>query len=218
MERRARRSPALRRGTSDVHATHRALRVERLTAEAFRPFGDVIEARDAGKSLTINRGRAVRFPDLAFVDATEGGGWPAISVVRSEPSSLPLRLTLLERHVLGSQAFIALPPAAFLVVVAAAGAAPVIERIRCFLPSPGQGVNYARGTWHHPLLALNGAADFLVVDRAAPDGEVDCEEWVPGETIWVEDLGVSAHPRAAPRRAGPGRSVAVRPRPRPAGC
>ena len=173
-----------------MHTTHRALRVEHLTVDAFRPFGDVIEARDAGSRLTINRGRAERFDDLAFVDATEGCGRPVISIVRSQASPLPIRLTLLERHLLGSQAFIPLPPAAFLVVVAAAGAEPAIGRMRCFLPSPGQGVNYARGTWHHPLLALNGAADFLVVDRAPPDGEVDCEEWELGETLWVDDLRV----------------------------
>ncbi|MCI4428738.1 MAG: ureidoglycolate lyase [Burkholderiales bacterium] len=172
-----------------MHATCRALRVEPLTAEAFAPFGDVIEARDAGKRVTINRGRAERFHDLAFVDASEGRGRPVISIVRSQPSPLPIRLTLLERHLLGSQAFVALPPAAFLVVVAAAGARPVIERVRCFLPASGQGVNYARGTWHHPLIALNAAADFLVLDRAAPDGEVDCEEWVFDETLLIEDLG-----------------------------
>jgi ureidoglycolate lyase len=175
-------------GVLTMQASHRALRVERLTAEAFAQFGDVIEARDAKRCLTINRGRAERFHDLAFIDATEGRGRPAISLVRSQPSPLPIRLTLLERHLLSSQAFIALPPAAFLVVVAPTGAVPITDRIRCFLPAPGQGVNYARGTWHHPLLALNSTADFLVVDRAAPDGEVDCEEWSIGETIWVEDL------------------------------
>lgn len=171
-----------------MHASHRALRVEPLTAEAFAPFGDVIEARDAGKRLPINRGRAERFHGLAFVDATEGHGRPVISIVRSQPSPLPIRLTLLERHLLGSQAFVGLPPAAFLVVVAAAGTHPVIEHVRCFLPSLGQGVNYARGTWHHPLIALNSAADFLVVDRAAPDGAVDCEEWVLDEPVLIEDL------------------------------
>ncbi|MFZ2648709.1 MAG: ureidoglycolate lyase [Burkholderiaceae bacterium] len=172
-----------------MHPTHRALRVERLTAEAFLPFGDVIEARDAGNRRSINRGRAERFDALACVDATEGRGRPVISVVRSQPSPLPIELTLLERHVLGSQAIIALPPAEFLVVVAQAGAVPVIEGIRCFLAAPGQGVNYARGTWHHPLIALHGVGDFLLVDRAAAHGEVDCEEWLFGETIVVEDLG-----------------------------
>ena len=57
-----------------MHATHRALRVERLTAEAFGPFGDVIEACHSGNSLTINQGSAERFDDLAVVDATEGRG------------------------------------------------------------------------------------------------------------------------------------------------
>ena len=36
-----------------------------------------------------------------------------------------------------------------------------------------QGVNYATGVWHHPLLALEGVCDFLVVDRAGPGPNCD---------------------------------------------
>jgi hypothetical protein len=35
---------------------------------------------------------------------------------------------------------------------------------RLFL-GQGRGVAYNRGTWHHPLLALEAVSDFLVVDR-----------------------------------------------------
>jgi ureidoglycolate lyase len=172
-----------------TRASYRVLPVEPLTAEAFRPFGDVIEARTGGPHFPINGGRAERFHDLASVDTSEGRGRPVISVVRSQASSLPLELMLLERHLRGSQAFVPLSQAAFLVVVAPAGDAPAPEQVRCFLPAPGQGVNYARGTWHHPLIALSDGADFLVVDRAGPDGEIDCEETLLlGETLVVDNI------------------------------
>jgi ureidoglycolate lyase len=32
----------------------------------------------------------------------------------------------------------------------------------------GEGVNYAPGVWHHPLLALEKESDFLVIDREGP--------------------------------------------------
>ena len=34
-------------------------------------------------------------------------------------------------------------------------------------------VNYHAGTWHHPLLALDGISDFLVIDRAGPGNNCD---------------------------------------------
>ena len=48
---------------------------------------------------------------------------------------------------------------------------PDFASLRCFLASGTQGVSYAPGTWHHPLLVLLPEQDFLVVDRAAPVGE-----------------------------------------------
>ncbi len=52
----------------------------------------------------------------------------------------------------------------FLAVVAAPGEAPRPEDIRAFLSNGRQGVNYRRGVWHHPLLVLGEAADFVVID------------------------------------------------------
>jgi ureidoglycolate lyase len=89
-----------------------------------------------------------------------------------------MRLSLLERHPKGSQAFIPLAPGSFIVVVAEAGpgAVPSLQGLRCFLAAPGQGVNYARGTWHHPLIAL-ATGDFLVVDRGGNAGDSNCDEF-----------------------------------------
>lgn len=155
-----------------------------LTATAFAPFGDVIESE--GRShYPINAGTAQRYSDLAKVEVTAAGGRPLISLLRAEPVALPLRLRLMERHPLSSQAFIPLSSTPFLVIVAPAGALS-IEGIRAFLSNGRQGVNYRTGTWHHPLLALEQTSEFLIVDRG---GEGDnCDEISLGESEIVVTL------------------------------
>ena len=143
-----------------------------LTSMAFAPFGDVIEAE--GRShYPINAGTAQRYNDLAKVEVTAAGGRPLISLLRAEPVALPVRLRLMERHPLSSQAFIPLSSTPFLVVVAPPGPLD-IEGIRAFLSNGRQGINYRAGSWHHPLLALERTSEFVIVDRG---GEGDnCDE------------------------------------------
>jgi len=163
--------------------TRHVLRIEPLTATAFAPFGQVIEAR--GSHRLINDGDAERFHDLAQIDTAADGGRALVNIFRARAHALPLKLKLVERHRLGSQLFMPLSPRRFLVVVAAAGSAPPPEALRCFVANDGQGVNLARGTWHHPLLALDDGGDFLVVDRGS---EVDdCEVLALDQAeVWVE--------------------------------
>jgi ureidoglycolate lyase len=177
-----------------MQASH-LLPVQPLNARDFAPYGDVIEAGAAARRLSINGGTAERCDDLAGLDLTADGGRPLLSIFRAQARALPLHLRLVERHRLGSQAFIPLGPSPFLVVVAAAGAAPQPADLRCFRAQPGQGVNFARGTWHHPLVAL-AAEDFLVIDRGPPDGVADCEE------IDIADWAVWLPAGAAPARSG----------------
>ena len=151
-----------------------ALDIQPLTREAFAPFGDVIET-DGAAHFPINAGFAERFHDLAGVDVAAGGGRPLISIFRGQPRPTPLRLTLMERHPLGSQAFVPLQDHAWIVVVAA-GADPCRpDALRAFRAGGRQGVNYARGTWHHPLIVLVPNHEFVVVDR----GDGDNLEEVP---------------------------------------
>lgn len=162
------------------------LPVEPLDAHAFSRFGDVIEADGRGPHRTINEGFAERFDDLARLDTQRQQGRPVLSVFRARPRALPLQLRLVERHLLGSQAFVPLVPQRFLVVVAPAGPAPSPTELRCFMTRPGQGVNYAAGTWHHPLIALDAGGDFLVIDRGGPQAGEDCEERSLLEAdVWV---------------------------------
>jgi ureidoglycolate lyase len=147
------------------------LAIEPLTAEAFAPFGDVIEPASAKRVIAINDGTAQRHHDLATLDCAHEGGRVLVSIVRAEPRALPFAITMLERHPLGSQAFVPLDPATRYVVVVATDphATP-----RAFLATHGQGVNYARGAWHHPLIALDRTCDFLVLDRGG--GGANCDE------------------------------------------
>lgn len=156
------------------------LSVELLHALSFRPFGEVIEAGDERHHFPINDGFAERYHDLARVDVGDGDGTVRVlvSIFRAKARSLPLPLALLERHPLGTQAFMPLSPHPYLVVVAPSdqsNEAPDTARIRCFVARPGQGVNYARGTWHHPLIALHDGSDFLVLDRGGSAAEANCD-------------------------------------------
>ena len=138
------------------------LRVEPLTREAFAPFGEVLEPAGAQTVYEINAGTAQRFHALARVDIAGEDGQAVISLFRAQPRTLPFVVEALERHPLGSQAFMPLGDAPYLVVVAPDPASPP----RAFLARSGQGVSFRRGTWHHALLALERESDFLVVDRA----------------------------------------------------
>jgi ureidoglycolate lyase len=142
-----------------------------LTAEAFGPFGDVIEASDRAQQIPINYGYTTRFHDLARLDVTHGGGHAIVSLFRALPLS-PLLLKVFERHPLGSQAFVPLQGRPYLVAVAPAGGWDP-SGVQVFRADPGQGVNYRPGVWHHFLLALEAQSDFLVIDRAGPGDNLD---------------------------------------------
>ena len=154
-----------------------------LTAEAFAPYGEVISAREGVEKYPINYGATTRFNALAHVDASTDGGAPIISLLRSTP--LPaLELKIMERHPVGSQAFMPLNGRPYLVAVAPAGELDP-AKIEVFLAAGDQGVNYAAGTWHHYSLALGAESDFLVIDRAGPGQNLDEVELAEADWIAV---------------------------------
>lgn len=146
-----------------MSATDRTLFARPLTKEAFAPFGDVIET-DGAAHFAINGGTTTRFHDLAHVDVATEGGRPLISIFRGQPFAFPVEIRMMERHPLGSQAFVPLQSVPFLIVVAPDRDGQPGEP-QAFLAAPGQGVNYARNVWHHPLVSLSQTSDFVVIDR-----------------------------------------------------
>jgi len=152
----------------------RTLTPEPLTAGAFEAFGDVIETR-GHQGLPINDGQALRFHDLAAIDVLAEEGRVLLNIFRARPGPAPIRVRMMERHPLSSQAFVPLAATPFLILVAPPGANVAPAALRLFKSDGRQGVNYHRGVWHHPLLALERDAEFLVVDRGGPG--TNCDVW-----------------------------------------
>lgn len=159
------------------------LAVEPLTAQAFAPFGQVIEA-DHARSHLINQGRTRRYDALAMAEIDTAGS-VALSIFRGTPWPAPIRIAMLERHPLGSQAFVPMERHPWLVVVAER---PAPEACRAFLARGDQGIQIARGVWHHPLLALQPAHDFLVVDRKGPGENLEEHHFAPGTEVLLAPI------------------------------
>ena len=140
-----------------------------LTAEAFAPFGTVIE-KPGADAFAINDGHCIRHNALATVDVAQHGGTAIVSIFAAQPYALPLTVGLVERHPLGSQAFYPLGHHDWLVLACSdEGGRPVDPT--AFLATASQGINFHRNVWHGVLTPLYEPCDFLVVDRAGPDDD-----------------------------------------------
>ena len=128
-----------------------------LTAAAFAPFGQVLDA--TGDVRLINAGLCQRHHDRATIDT--GDARPGISIFVAQPRTLPYQFDLIERHPEGSQAFLPMTEHPFLVIVADGPHSTP----QAFLTNGHQGINLFRGTWHGVLTPLHAPGLFAVVDR-----------------------------------------------------
>ena len=143
-----------------------------LTADAFAPFGTVLEA-PVGDGRYINGGTSERFDLVDDLQLSANGGRAQLALFRAQARSFPHAVTQIERHVHGSQSFVPMGAALrFVIVVAHASDAPSANALAAFVTDGRQGVTLAPGTWHHALLAVD-AGDFIVIERAG--AAVDCD-------------------------------------------
>lgn len=146
--------------------------IEPLTAEAFQPFGDVLDISGAPDRM-INQGLCGRYHDRARLEFLDGRA--GVSLFNAEPRTLPYRLEMVERHPDGSQTFIPMTQKPFLVIVAPDTAqGPGLPR--AFRTAPGQAINFLRNTWHGVLTPLTAPGLFAVVDRIRPGANLE-EFW-----------------------------------------
>lgn len=146
-----------------------------LTAAAFAPFGDVIELSGAPDKI-INQGMCGRYNDLAVLDFAEGRA--GLSVFDAKARHLPLVVDMVERHPEGSQAFIPISGAQFLIVVADDDDGVPVN-LRAFVTEREQSVNFHRGIWHGVLAPLDVAGRFVIVDRIGVGNNL--------EEYWLDD-------------------------------
>ncbi|MEK1886074.1 MAG: ureidoglycolate lyase [Phyllobacterium sp.] len=159
----------------------REIRIKPLTRQAFAPFGDVI-AVEGAHSFAINHGMCTRYHDLAKVETTGVNARTLISLLHGKPYELPLRLDMVERHPLGSQAFVPLSSNPFLVVAAHQQENGPGDPL-AFLTAPGQGVNIHRNVWHGILTPLHAESTLVVIDRGG-DG-INLEEHFYAEPFLI---------------------------------
>ena len=148
------------------------LKPQPLTAEAFAPYGDVIETRDRDFFM-INKGNTRRYHRLADVSLGKQEDTAIISIFTTQAYPMPMPISMLERHPLGSQAFIPLNGEPFLIVVAPPGDTPEVSKIQAFITDGQQGINYHTGVWHHPVISCAAQDSFLVIDRAGEGHNCD---------------------------------------------
>lgn len=149
------------------------LKPELLTAKAFQPYGDVIESTNAS-STTINGGNCVRYSNLASLDI-DNSGVIGMSIFDAKPYANPIQLKYVERHPLGSQAFMPMNSDKYLVIVAD-DVNGLVQKPKVFITDGTQGVNYKRNTWHGVLTPIVKQSLFTVVDYIG-DGD-NLEEFV----------------------------------------
>jgi len=157
--------------------THR-IKTRPITAEAFAPYGDLMQPQGAPDKM-INQGKCARFHDKARLDFSDGKA--GISIFKGEKETLPLTLKMVERHPMGSQAFVPMSADPFLVVVARdAGGTPAYPV--AFLTEPGQAINFHRGTWHGVLTPLSEPGLFAVIDRIGDGANLE-EHWFDADYV-----------------------------------
>ena len=139
-----------------------------ITKENFSKFGDMITTENI-KPLEINNGYAKRFDGIATIDTSNKNGETTISIFSALKRSFPMKVDMMEKHPLGSQAFIPMKETTFLSFVAPEGDKPDLSQVEAFIIPKGIGVNYNPGIWHFPLISTEDM-NFLVVDRKG-DGD-----------------------------------------------
>jgi ureidoglycolate lyase len=142
-----------------------------ITAAAFAPYG-WLACAEGQSGRVINDGSSLRVDDVGELSLTAQGGAACLAVFRAQARDPRGPWQTLERHRLGTQTFVPLAGARYVVLVALGAEAPDPATLRAFVVRGDQAVTLRAGTWHHALLALDDG-DFVVIERRA--AEVDCD-------------------------------------------
>ena len=155
--------------------TDKIIKPVSITKDNFSQFGDVISIKDI-KPIEINNGYAKRYDGIANLNTSKDNGETTISIFSALKRNFPMKIDMMEKHPLGSQAFIPMKETTFLAFVAPKEEKLDLNKVEAFIIPPGIGINYNPGTWHFPLISTENM-NFLVVDRKGP-----------GDNLVIENL------------------------------
>ena len=141
----------------------RIIKPRKINRINFRKFGEIIDTKKK-RHININNGFAKRFDNLGKINTSMKRGRTVVSIFSAKKRKFPMKIDMMEKHPLGSQAFIPMDDTSFLVFVAPKGKKPNIKNIKSFVVPKQTGINYKPGIWHFPLISKKNM-NFLVIDR-----------------------------------------------------
>ena len=144
------------------------IKPKKITRKNFQKFGDLISTRKI-KPININNGYAKRFDNLCKINTSLKKGNTIMSIFSAKKRKFPMKIDMMEKHPLGSQAFVPMSETKFLVFVAPKGKKPNTKKIKSFIVPKLNGINYKPGIWHFPLISTKNM-NFLVIDRKGGTG------------------------------------------------
>ena len=139
------------------------IKPKKITSKNFKKFGEVISTKKI-KPININNGYAKRFDSLCKINTSLKKGNTIMSIFSAKKRKFPMNIKMMEKHPLGSQAFIPMNETTFLIFVASKGIKPNVKKIESFIVPKQTGINYKPGIWHFPLISTKNM-NFLVIDR-----------------------------------------------------
>ena len=139
------------------------IKPKKITRKNFKRFGELICTKKI-RPININNGYAKRFDNLCKINTSSKKGNTIVSIFSAKKRRFPMNIKMMEKHPLGSQAFIPMNETKFFVFVAPRGKKPNINRIESFIVPKQNGINYKPGVWHFPLISTKNM-NFLVIDR-----------------------------------------------------
>tara|TARA_B100000287_G_scaffold11984_1_gene12196 strand:+ start:1017 stop:1514 length:498 start_codon:yes stop_codon:yes gene_type:complete len=135
----------------------------KINRKNFKKFGELISTKKV-KPININNGYAKRFDNLCKINTSLKKGNTIMSIFSAKKRKFPMKIDMMEKHPLGSQAFVPMSETKFMVFVAPKGKKPNTKKIRSFIVPKQTGINYKPGIWHFPLISTKNM-NFLVIDR-----------------------------------------------------
>jgi len=139
------------------------IKPKKITRKNFQKFGYLISIKKI-KPININNGYAKRFDNLCRINTSSKKVKAIMSIFSAKKRKFPMNIKMMEKHPLGSQAFIPMTETTFLAFVAPKDKKPNTKKIESFIVPKQTGINYKPGIWHFPLISTKNM-NFLVIDR-----------------------------------------------------
>ncbi|MBV7483137.1 ureidoglycolate lyase [Bordetella sp. BOR01] len=132
------------------------LTASKLNAEAFSPYGEVVEHRGQAVRNTLSNPFSSAGPDMA---------WGFSVNLLSRQALDRIRVRTLERHPYSAQTFIPLVPSRHVVVVGLSDHAGKlsIPTLRAFITNGRQGISYKTAVWHFAFTAIDSDSEVAVI-------------------------------------------------------